>query len=102
MAEAVPVIARFEATKQFSKSLRHLTAKQQQKVKATLQTALDDLNAPLLRVHALAGAWAGAFSIAAGGDLRIVFDVVAETSQDGSTVAVGVLIMAGTHSQIYG
>ncbi|MCL2455499.1 MAG: hypothetical protein FWD18_09430 [Micrococcales bacterium] len=108
---------RFAATRQFAKAFARLPAKKQEKVRQVLATALDDISAPLLRLHPLTGDWAGAYSLSAGGDLRILFEVVEEPgdnqSQDddqtegrddkeSQTVVVGILITVGTHAQLYG
>jgi len=104
--------ARFAATRQFGKAFARLSAKKQQKVRQVLATALDDISSPLLRFHQLTGDWAGAYSLSAGGDLRILFEVVKEPDDDQShnsddekpqkTVDIGVLITVGTHAQLYG
>jgi mRNA-degrading endonuclease YafQ of YafQ-DinJ toxin-antitoxin module len=95
-------VARFAATKQFDKAMAKLSRKRQERVKAALTLALDDIASPQLRLHGLKGDWLGAYSLDAGGDLRILFDAVDEVDDDGATVTVGSLITVGTHSQIYG
>lgn len=113
--------ARFAATRQFAKTFARLPAKKQEKVRQVLATALDDISAPLLRLYPLTGDWAGAYSLSAGGDLRILFEIVEEPDDDSDqsqnedndqregdddegprTVVVGVLIIVGTHAQLYG
>ncbi|MDR1295477.1 MAG: hypothetical protein LBK59_11110 [Bifidobacteriaceae bacterium] len=95
-------VVRFAATRQFAKAMAKLSPKQQARVKAALGLALNDIASPQLRLHGLKGDWLGAYSLDAGGDLRILFDAVDELNDDGSTVTVGNLITVGTHSQIYG
>ncbi len=109
--------ARFAATRQFAKAFARLPAKKQEKVRQVLAAALNDVSAPLLRLHPLTGDWAGTYSLSAGGDLRILFEIVEEQGGDGDksqnedndqrdegprTVVVGVLIIVGTHAQLYG
>jgi mRNA-degrading endonuclease YafQ of YafQ-DinJ toxin-antitoxin module len=95
-------VARFAATKQFNKAMAKLSPKRQARVKAALALALRDIASPQLRLHGLTGDWLGAYSLDAGGDLRILFDAVDELDDDGSIVIIGSLITVGTHSQIYG
>jgi mRNA-degrading endonuclease YafQ of YafQ-DinJ toxin-antitoxin module len=95
-------VARFAATKQFDKAFASLPARQKDKVRQVLTDALTDIHASLLHLHQLTGDWDGAYSLNVGGDLRILFDVVDEQDAGGQTLTVGVLIIVGTHAQLYG
>jgi mRNA-degrading endonuclease YafQ of YafQ-DinJ toxin-antitoxin module len=95
-------VARFAATKPFNKAFARLSARQQEKVRQTLTDALADIHAPLLHLHKLTADWDGAYSLNVGGDLRILFDAVDEQDPDGQTITVGVLIIVGSHAQLYG
>ncbi|MDR0284789.1 MAG: type II toxin-antitoxin system RelE/ParE family toxin [Propionibacteriaceae bacterium] len=87
----------FHLTKRYLKHLTALSPAKQLKVRETMRLALSDINAPSLRLHELKGEFAGTYSISAGGDLRIHFELL---QQDNEFVAV--LQSVGTHSQLYG
>ena len=86
----------FHATKNFLKRLAALPARKQIKVKEALKLALTDSDNPRLRLHELKGEHLGTYSISAGGDLRIHFELV---TSNGKTIAS--LQAVGTHSQLY-
>ena len=88
-------IDRFEVTKTFEKSYRKLRKGEQERVKSTLAAASVDVYSPALRFHELKGAKAGVLSVNAGGDLRILFRLT------GDTEVVALLLVVGTHSQLY-
>ncbi|MFZ1812136.1 MAG: type II toxin-antitoxin system mRNA interferase toxin, RelE/StbE family [Candidatus Saccharimonadales bacterium] len=80
-------------TKKFNKQFANLPHKKQLKVLDTVKLFLRDSEAHTLRNHALTGEWAGYRSISAGGDLRLHFRVI-----DDTTV---LFVAVGTHSQLY-
>ena len=88
-------IDRYEVTKKFEKTFNKLRSAEQERVKAALVAASEDLFNPTLRVHELKGAMAGTVSLNAGGDLRILCRLYGQ----GETVAL--LLVVGTHSQLY-
>ena len=92
-------IDRFEFTKKFEKAFAKLTSGEQARVGASLAKATIDLSDPSLHLHELKGAKAGAVSLNAGGDLRILCRIW-EEDEDNKTVAL--LLIVGTHSQLYG
>jgi len=90
-------IDELHTTKQFQKLFIRLPARKQTKVKDALKRAVADLDDPQLRLHELQGQDSGTFSISAGGDLRIHFELI---EQEGRSIAS--LQAVGTHSQLYG
>ncbi|HSX28929.1 MAG TPA: type II toxin-antitoxin system mRNA interferase toxin, RelE/StbE family [Candidatus Saccharimonadales bacterium] len=80
-------------TKPFNKQFEKLPHKLQKQAKAAIALFLDDVVAPSLRNHALTGKWAGHRSISAGGDLRLHFKIVNETTV--------LFVAVGSHSQLY-
>jgi mRNA-degrading endonuclease YafQ of YafQ-DinJ toxin-antitoxin module len=90
-------VDRFEFSKKFEKAFARLTAGEQGRIKTALITAASDLSDPRLRQHELKGVRAGTVSLNGGGDLRVLCRLFDE---DGQTVAL--LLIVGTHSQLYG
>ena len=80
-------------TKPFNKQFEKLPRKFQEQAKAAIALFLDDVAAPSLRNHALKGKWIGHRSISAGGDLRLHFKMVNETTV--------LFVAVGSHSQLY-
>ncbi|QQS70012.1 type II toxin-antitoxin system mRNA interferase toxin, RelE/StbE family [Candidatus Saccharibacteria bacterium] len=78
----------------FDKQFAKLSLKKRAKVMAAVALYLKNPDAASLRPHALSGEWRGCWSISAGGDLRLHFELV-----DDNTVAYFVAV--GTHSQLY-
>lgn len=81
-------------TKKFEKEFLKLPRKQQEKVDETISLFRHNPHNPQLRNHSLHGELLGCRAISAGGDLRLVFEVM------GNYERVQFL-MAGTHSQVY-
>ena len=90
-------IDRFHATKRFLKQYDRLTNAQQFKVQDALDLAARDSNAPSLRLHKLKGEYADTYSLSAGGDLRVHFELIQDSAQ-----TIASLQAVGTHSQLYG
>ena len=90
-------VDRFEVTKKFEKAFAKLAGREQARVKVALAQATVDLGDASLRQHTLKGTRAGTVSLNAGGDLRILCRIYEE---DGRTIAL--LLLVGTHSQLYG
>ena len=80
--------------KQYDKAWAKLTSGQQQRAIAALKLFLADPSNPRLRLHQLNGSYYPQCSIRSGGDLRIHY-----LQRDERTI---VLILIGTHSQLYG
>lgn len=80
--------------KSFDKMWAKLDVKSQQKVLKSLELLKHNKNNPKLRLHQLRGNYYPQFSISAGGDLRIHY-----LELDINTI---VLVLVGTHSQLYG
>jgi len=91
------IIDGYHFTKRFLKRFTDLPPGKQIKVTQALTLAVADPYDPSLRLHALKGEYAGTYSISAGGDLRIHFEM---TDKDGESIAS--LQSVGTHSQLYG
>jgi len=90
-------IDRFEFTKKFEKAFAKLTPGEQTRVGASLAKATAGLSDPSLHLHELKGTRVGTVSLNAGGDLRILCRI---WDEDNKTVAL--LLIVGTHSQLYG
>ena len=88
-------IDRYEVTKKFEKTFNKLRSGEQKRVTAAPVAAGEDLLNPMLRVHELKGAMAGTVSLNAGGDLRILCRLY------GHGQSVALLLVVGTHSQLY-
>ena len=82
-----------EFHKTFDKQLAKFPKKRRDKVIDTVGIYLDDPLDVVLRNHALSGEWAGFRSISAGGDLRLHFEMIDETT--------ALFVAVGTHSQLY-
>jgi len=95
-------IDRFEFTKKFEKSFTKLTTGEQTRVGTSLVKASIDLSDPSLHLHELKGAKTGTMSLNAGGDLRILCRIWDEDTEDEGTKTVALLLIVGTHSQLYG
>lgn len=80
-------------SKGFVKQHKKLSAKIQGKVDEHIALFARDPAARKLRNHALTGEWSGYQSISAGGDLRLHFRVI-----DDTTV---LFVAVGSHSQLY-
>lgn len=80
-------------SKAFIKQHKKCSAKTQEKIDAHIALFVRDPDARKLRNHALAGEWAGYRSISAGGDLRLHFRVI-----DDTTV---LFVAVGSHNQLY-
>jgi mRNA-degrading endonuclease YafQ of YafQ-DinJ toxin-antitoxin module len=80
--------------KKYDKAWKKLSAGQQQKVLAALKLFLADPDNSLLRLHQLKGEYYPQYSLSVGGDTRIHFLKI-----DEDTI---VLMLVGTHSQLYG
>jgi len=68
-------------TKGFDKLFLALPPRRQAKVKQALNRLLSDPSDPNLRLHQLKGDYAGTFSISAGGDLRVHFEIIRHDDQ---------------------
>lgn len=79
--------------KHFDKMWAKLSVKNKKQVLLALKILVEDRNNPKLRTHQLKGKYYPQFSISAGGDLRIHYLVI-----DDNRV---ILILVGTHSQLY-
>jgi addiction module RelE/StbE family toxin len=79
--------------KDFEKAYAKLSDKNKRQVKLAIGEFLDDPFAAKLRNHALKGGFIPQRSISVGGDLRIHY---LELEQE-----VVLLVMLGTHSQLY-
>ncbi|HET9174084.1 MAG TPA: hypothetical protein VFN56_02265 [Candidatus Saccharimonadales bacterium] len=84
---------RIETHKQYDKMWARLSRKQQIQVLAALKLFLEGQYKEKLRVHQLKGKYFPQYSISAGGDLRIHFLQLDEDKI--------VLMMVGTHNQLY-
>jgi mRNA-degrading endonuclease YafQ of YafQ-DinJ toxin-antitoxin module len=82
-----------ETHKHYDKMWARLNRKQQLQVLATLKLFISNQYNQKLRVHQLKGKYYPQYSISAGGDLRIHYLKVDENRV--------VLMMVGTHSQLY-
>lgn len=80
--------------KSFIKQYQKLQKTHQSKVDQALKLFEKNPNNPILKNHALAGRLSGKRSIAAGFDVRIVFEM------EGHYVTVTMLAV-GTHNQVY-
>ena len=80
-------------TKAFNKQFKKLPAKQQAKAQTAVILFLEHPEAPSLRNHVLTGEWSSYRFISAGGDLRLHFKLI-----DDSTV---LFVAVGTHSHLY-
>jgi addiction module RelE/StbE family toxin len=85
---------RIKTHKQYDKAWAKLNKNQQQRALAALKLFLIDPTSPSLRPHQLKGSYYPQYSISAGGDLRIHY-----LQLDANTI---VLMLIGTHSQLYG
>lgn len=85
---------RIKEHKQFLKSFKKLTRKQQLRVIEVFNCFKDNPFDKALYNHALHGKWAGYRSLSAGGDLRIIF------KEKDNYIEV-LVIDVGSHSQLY-
>jgi mRNA-degrading endonuclease YafQ of YafQ-DinJ toxin-antitoxin module len=90
-------IASLRSTKTFEKQLGQLPDRKRARVVEALRLLLENSNDRALRPHQLKGQYDGTYSISAGGDLRIHFEM---TVVNGAEVAD--IQEVGTHSQFYG
>lgn len=79
--------------KTFDDQFKKLPAKQKAKIKKVLTVFLENSEQPTLRNHPLKGEWSTYRSISAGGDLRLHYRTI-----DESTV---LFVAVGSHSQLY-
>jgi len=79
--------------KHYEKMWVKLGRNQQLQVLNALKLFMSDQNNPKLRIHQLKGNYYPQYSLSAGGDLRIHFLKLNETSI--------VLMLVGTHAQLY-
>jgi addiction module RelE/StbE family toxin len=86
---------KFIPHKKFTKQLKSLPRKIQLRTKERLLLFIQDSHDPVLRNHELLGKYKGFRSINVTGDYRVVF----EELEDGS---IALLLMIGTHSELYG
>ena len=89
-------VSQLRPTRRFKKRLSLLSAQRQRRIREALRLLLTDPHNAKLRLHGLKGEFADTYSISAGGDLRIHFELI----EDG-TKQVAVLQSVGTHSQLY-
>ena len=82
-----------ETHKRYDKLWTKLNRKQQLQVLASLKLFMTDQTNQKLRVHQLKGRYFPQYSMSAGGNLRIHYQKVDETKV--------VLMMVGTHAQLY-
>ena len=82
-----------ETHKHYDKMWAKLDRKQQLQVLASLKLFLSDQRDPQLRLHQLKGKYYPQYSLSVGGDLRVHF----LKANEGRVV----LMMVGTHSQLY-
>lgn len=87
------MISNIDFTKAFDKQFIKLSAKKQKQVKDAIGKFIDNNQAPSLRLHGLKGKWQGHYSISVGGDLRLHFRLVDDTT--------ALFIAVGSHSQLY-
>lgn len=87
------MITNIDFAKAFDKQFTKLPAKKQKQAKEALDKFIDNNQAPSLRLHGLKGKWQGHYSISAGGDLRLHFRLVDDTT--------ALFIAVGSHSQLY-
>ncbi len=80
--------------KNFIKLYEKLPSKQQDKIEQAIDLFQEDPHHPQLKNHALHGKERGKRAIAAGGDLRLVF----EEENDYQKV---IFVRVGTHTQVY-
>ncbi|MEW6237001.1 MAG: type II toxin-antitoxin system mRNA interferase toxin, RelE/StbE family [Candidatus Omnitrophota bacterium] len=80
--------------KNFNKAFLKLPAKQQDTIKKPIAVFLNNPYDPQLKNHALHGDQKNKRVIAAGGDLRIVFE-------EQNNYKVVMFYRVGTHSQVY-
>lgn len=85
---------RIETHRQYEKAWTKRTPKQRQWALAAIKMFLLEAAHPQLRLHQLKGDYYPQYTISAGGDLRIHF-----LRKDESTI---VLMLIGTHAQLYG
>ncbi len=85
---------RIETHKQYDKTWAKLNHKQQLRVLVALKLFMSDPYNSHLRLHQLKGRYYPQYSISAGGNLRVHYLAV-----DDNTV---VLMIVGTHPQLYG
>ncbi len=82
-----------ETHKQYDKTWFKLNRKQQLQVLAALKSFIAKQPNPSLRIHKLKGSYKSQYSFSAGGDLRVHYLKIDDTRI--------VLMMVGTHSQLY-
>ena len=80
--------------KDFEKTFLNLSPKMQDKAMKAINTFKKDPHHPQLRNHALHGKQKSKRSIAAGGDLRLVF-----IEKDNYKIVL--FLIVGTHTQVY-
>jgi addiction module RelE/StbE family toxin len=80
-------------TKAFNKQFDRLPRKKQEHARDAVALFVEDASAALLRNHGLRGEWLGYYSISAGGDLRLHYQVITETNV--------LFVAVGSHSQLY-
>lgn len=85
---------RIETHKRYDKMWTKLNRKQQLQVLAALKSFITSQNDQKLRIHQLKGKYYPQYSISIGGDLRVHYLKVNDSKV--------VLMMVGTHSQLYG
>lgn len=85
---------RVETHKHYDKAWAKLNSDQQRRVLAALKLLIAKPNNSSLRLHQLKGRYYPQYSISVGGDLRVHF-----LQLDEKTI---VLMLVGTHSQLYG
>ncbi len=80
--------------KDFNKSYLKLSSKQQDKVDKALELFMENPFDPQLKNHPLHGDQKGRRAIAAGGDLRIVFEEI-------NNYKKVIFYCTGSHNQVY-
>ncbi len=83
-----------ESTPKFRKQLKKLPLLYQKQFLERIKLFIVDQTDPRLRVHPLKGRYAGCWSMNINGDIRVIY-------QD-SGDSIILLILIGTHSQLYG
>lgn len=81
------------SSREFEKSYAKLRLAEQERFKERIRIFANNPFDPILRNHALTGAYQGCRSIAVGGDLRMVYRVV----QNDAVIVLDI----GTHAKLY-